>query len=156
MIEARWVRVSPCESIPPREGRSVTIGEREIAIFNLGPSTRLEAGPSTELGTSPSTELGASDEFLATDNQCPHKGGPLCDGILAGRAVVCPLHAWKINLDSGTIERPSGVAGGGVRTYPVRVDAGVVSVLIAPERDTRFTRASAETEKIQNCPSVHV
>jgi nitrite reductase (NADH) small subunit len=140
MNEARWVRVSPCESIPPREGRSVTIGEREIAIFNLGPSTA----------------LGASDQFLATDNQCPHKGGPLCDGILAGRAVVCPLHAWKINLDSGTIERPSGVAGGGVQTYPVRVDAGVVSVLIAPEGNTPFTRASGESEKIHICPSVEV
>jgi len=147
MNEARWVRVSPCESIPPREGRSVTIGEREIAIFNLGPSTALGAGPSTELG--------AGHEFLATDNQCPHKGGPLCDGILAGRAVVCPLHAWKINLDNGAIERPSGVAGG-VQTYPVRVDTGVVSVLIAPECNTPFTGASGETEKIQNCPSVHV
>ena len=130
MNEARWVRVSPCASIPPREGRPVRIGGREIAIFNLG------------------------DEFLATDNQCPHKSGPLCDGILAGRAVVCPLHAWKINLDSGTTERPSGVAGLGVQTYPVRVDAGVVSVLIAPECHTLFTGASEKTEKIQNCPTV--
>lgn len=138
MNEARWVRVSPCASIPPREGRSVMIGGREIAIFNLGPST----------------ELGAGGTFLATDNQCPHKSGPLCDGILAGRAVVCPLHGWKINLDSGTIERPSGVAGLGVQTYPVRVDAGVVSVLIAPECSTPFTRASEKAEKIQNCSTV--
>ena len=48
------------------------------------------------------------DRFLATDNQCPHKGGPLADGIVTGTSVVCPLHAWKINLEDGRVERPSG------------------------------------------------
>ena len=47
------------------------------------------------------------DRFLATDNRCPHKGGPLCDGIVAGDSVVCPLHAWKVRLDTGTVERPA-------------------------------------------------
>lgn len=132
MNGVRWIRVAACEAIPPREGRPVHIGDREIAIFNLGPST----------------PLGTSDVFLATDNQCPHKGGPLCDGILSGRAVVCPLHGWKINLETGAIERPGGVACEGVRTYPLRVEAGIVAVAV-PER-------AGEAEKFQNCHIVSV
>ena len=121
MIDSRWVHVARCELIPPREGRAVWIGDREIAIFNT------------------------ADGFLATDNQCPHKGGPLCDGIVTGRSVVCPLHAWKINLESGAVERP-GSAGACVRTYPVRIEDGIVAVL-APA-------GVSHTEKVQDCQIV--
>ena len=100
-----WVRVAPCDQIPPRQGRSVSIGDRELAIFNLG------------------------DRFFATDNRCPHKGGPLCDGIVTGVSAVCPLHAWKINLADGRVERPQG-AEHCVATYPVRVDEGVIVVSV--------------------------
>lgn len=64
MSEQRWIRVTPCGNVPPREGRAVRIAGREIAIFNLG------------------------DRFLATDNTCPYRRGPLCDGIVTGAAVV--------------------------------------------------------------------
>jgi nitrite reductase (NADH) small subunit len=101
MNEHRWVRVTRCENVPVREGRAVVVAGREIAIFNLG------------------------DRFMATDNQCPHKGGPLCDGIVAGDSVVCPLHAWKVRLDSGTVERPTS-NDACIATYPTRVDRGVV------------------------------
>jgi nitrite reductase (NADH) small subunit len=101
MNEHHWVRVTRCESVPLREGRAVTLAGREIAIFNLG------------------------DRFLATDNQCPHQGGPLCDGIVAGDSVVCPLHAWKVRLESGTVVRPA-CNEASVATYPTRVDDGVV------------------------------
>ena len=101
MIAHRWVRVTRCENVPLREGRAVRLAGREIAIFNLG------------------------DRFLATDNQCPHQGGPLCDGIVAGDSVVCPLHAWKVRLDSGTVERPASNAAC-IATYPTRVDDGIV------------------------------
>ena len=103
MTEPRWVRVTPCESIPLREGRAVTLAGREIAIFNLG------------------------DRFFATDNRCPHKSGPLCDGIVAGDAVVCPLHAWKVRLDTGEVERPAAQHDC-VATYPTRVEGGIVMV----------------------------
>jgi nitrite reductase (NADH) small subunit len=104
MNAQHWVRVTRCENVPLREGRAVTLGGREIAIFNLG------------------------DRFVATDNQCPHKAGPLCDGIVAGDSVVCPLHAWKVRLDSGTVERPAAPAANEacVTTYPTRVDEGIV------------------------------
>ena len=101
MNRHQWVRVTPCESIPLREGRAVTIGGRQIAIFNLG------------------------NRFLATDNQCPHRGGPLCDGIVAGDSVVCPLHAWKVRLDTGAVERPAA-QDTCVATYATRIDNGIV------------------------------
>jgi nitrite reductase (NADH) small subunit len=104
MTEHRWIRITACENIPVREGRSVQLAGREIAIFNLG------------------------DRFMATDNECPHKGGPLCDGIVTGTSVVCPLHAWKISLESGMVERPAGADAHCVSTYPVRVEDGVVVV----------------------------
>jgi nitrite reductase (NADH) small subunit len=106
MTESRWIRVTPLENIPAREGRSVEIGGREIAIFNLG------------------------DRLLATSNRCPHKGGPLCDGIVTGASVVCPLHAWKVSLESGSVERPAGEQDRCVETYPVRVDDGVIVVAV--------------------------
>lgn len=119
-MSATWIRIAPTGQIPPREGRAVLIGDREIALFNLGPSTALEAGPSTALG--------ASDQFLATDNQCPHKGGPLCDGIVTGSSVVCPLHAWKVNLETGQVERPSHGKDHCVATYRTRVEDGIVLI----------------------------
>ena len=125
MTTHRWVRIAASESIPPREGRAVLLGGRELAIFNLG------------------------DRFLATDNRCPHKGGPLCDGIVTGSSVVCPLHAWKINLANGSIERPAGAKDHCVATYPTRVDDGIVVVglpdTIVQARDAGETGVAAET-----------
>lgn len=120
MNDLQWIRVAPSDAVPPREGRSVHIGEHEIALFHVD-----------------------GDTFLATDNQCPHKGGPLCDGILSGRAVVCPLHGWKIDLETGAIARPERTGCEGVRTYPVRVEAGVVVVGVP--------NGGVEADKLQNC-----
>ena len=103
MIERRWVRVTACGNIPPREGRAARVGDREIAIFNMG------------------------DRFLALDNRCPHEGGPLCDGIVAGAAVVCPLHAWKVDLETGAVCRPVSERPC-VPTYATRVEDGLVLV----------------------------
>lgn len=103
MNNPRWVRIAPSDSIPPREGRAVIVGDLEIAIFNVG------------------------DRFLAVDNRCPHQGGPLADGIVSGGAVVCPLHAWKVDLASGCIDRPA-IAAACVRAYAARVEEGVILV----------------------------
>ncbi len=108
MRDGQWIRIASADSIPPREGRAVTIGGRDIAIFNLG------------------------DRFLAIDNQCPHKGGPLADGIVAGGAVVCPLHSWKVNLETGNVDRPSTIATC-IRSYTVRVHDGVVMLHLQVE-----------------------
>jgi nitrite reductase (NADH) small subunit len=104
MTARRWVRVTALENIPLREGRAVLLGDIEVALFNLG------------------------DRVLATHNRCPHQAGPLCDGIVTGETVVCPLHAWKVNLASGGVERPATGKDHCVETYPARIEDGVVIV----------------------------
>ena len=103
MNDCAWVRITAHNSIPLREGRAVMVAGREIAIFNLG------------------------DRVLAIDNRCPHRAGPLSDGIVTGTSVVCPLHGWKTNLCTGEVERPGGT-GSCVVAYPTRVDDGVVMI----------------------------
>jgi nitrite reductase (NADH) small subunit len=112
MSERRWVRVTACDNIPPREGRVAIMEDREIALFNLG------------------------DRFFAIDNRCPHQGGPLSDGIVTGASVVCPLHAWKVNLQTGAVERPAPTAAGTcVRVYATRIEDAIVLVELFPTTD---------------------
>ncbi len=111
-----WIRIARCRDIPLREGRAVRAGNREIAVFNLG------------------------DRFLAVDNRCPHKAGPLADGIISGATVVCPLHAWKLSLETGKgVTGPS--ASSCVETFRTRVEDGIVFLEMSAgvrkaERDT--------------------
>jgi nitrite reductase (NADH) small subunit len=119
MTKTTWVRIAPADQIPLREGRAVRLADRELALFNLGPSTA----------------LGAGEHFLAVDNQCPHQGGPLCDGIVTGTSVVCPLHAWKVDLTSGCVERPATATDHCVQTYPTRVEDGIVLIELPASAD---------------------
>ena len=125
MNERKWIRVTALANLPLREGRAIALGDHEIALFNLG------------------------DDVLATDNQCPHQGGPLCDGIVTGQSVVCPLHAWKVNLASGAVERPTHGKDHCVITYPTRIENGVVVVGL-PElrRDGLSLGTEAQSAKV--------
>ncbi|MEO7143501.1 MAG: nitrite reductase small subunit NirD [Bryobacteraceae bacterium] len=105
MAETTWTRITKTEDVPLREGRAVSLGGIEIAIFNLG------------------------DRFVAIENQCPHQGGPLCDGIVSGTTVVCPLHGWRFDLDTGCAVRASLPAC--VTTFPARVEDGIILVDVA-------------------------
>ncbi len=60
-----------------------------------------------------------SGGIFATQADCPHRGGPLADGVIAGRTVICPLHEFKFDLESG---EPRGNSCAKVKTYPVEVD----------------------------------
>lgn len=119
MKEAKmWIRIAHCDDIPLREGRAVVAGNREVAVFNLG------------------------DHFLAVGNRCPHKGGPLADGIVSGATVVCPLHAGKLSLETGKgLTGPS--ASSCVETFRTRVQQGVVFVEIS----NKITRAEEAVEE---------
>lgn len=101
-IETKWTRITHTGNIPPREGRSIALAGRNIAIFNL------------------------NGRFVTIENECPHQGGPLCDGIVSGTTVVCPLHGWRFDLDTGLAVRASLPSC--VTTFPTRVEDGVVLV----------------------------
>lgn len=96
----KWIPVAHVQDIPLREGRAVEALGHKIALFNLG------------------------GRFVAMEDRCPHRGGPLSDGIVAGGAVVCPLHSWKVCLASGAVKKPQAEAC--VETYSTRIEDGVV------------------------------
>ena len=99
-----WVRIGRVADVPYLEGRSVRVGDTRVAIF------RLAGG------------------WAAIDYACPHKGGPLSDGIVADHCVTCPLHGQRFSLLTG--ERRDA-DGEGVRTYEVRERDGYLELSLA-------------------------
>lgn len=89
-------RLAPVEAIPEGEGRAFDLGGRRVAVF------RLRGGA-----------------VAATDAECPHRGGPLADGLVGDGWVVCPLHSRRFALDGGDCDTP-GECGVGV--HPAWVD----------------------------------
>ena len=79
------LRVASLADVPVGEGRSLRVGARELALFRTG-----------------------EREVRAIAARCPHAGGPLADGIVAGGKVTCPLHAWKFDLTTGEGTSPGG------------------------------------------------
>lgn len=65
----------------------------------------------------------ADDQVFALEDRCPHKGGPLSEGIVHGRQVTCPLHAWVFDLATG---QALGADEGTVRTIAARTEGGRV------------------------------
>ena len=97
---SEWKKVVPLNEIPKLGSRVVRSADKEIAIFR--------------------TE---DDRVFALHNACPHKGGPLSQGIVYGDKVACPLHSWKISLVSGDAEEPDE---GHTACFAVKVEDGVV------------------------------
>lgn len=67
------------------------------------------------------------DRFKAVENRCPHKGGPLAEGIVSGEYVFCPLHDWKIGLKDGQVQAPDH---GCIQTYDVAVEGEDVYIVL--------------------------
>jgi len=101
MYVADWIDVGPLSAIPMRGARTVPVaGGDEIALFRTG-----------------------DNQVFALVNRCPHKHGPLSQGIVHGHAVACPLHNWRISLVTG---EALGEDKGCTPTIPVKVDGGRV------------------------------
>lgn len=80
---SRWIQVGRVDDIPKLGARIVESRQGDIAVFRT-----------------------AEDEIFALYDRCPHKGGPLSQGIVHGRAVACPLHNWTIDLNTGEVVGP--------------------------------------------------
>ena len=63
----------------------------------------------------------ADDQVFALDDRCPHKGGPLSEGIVHGTSVTCPLHNWVFDMATGMAQ---GADDGRINTYPVQIRTG--------------------------------
>jgi nitrite reductase (NADH) small subunit len=100
-----WCYAGHIDSIPLGEGRTVVVEGRRIAVFRS-----------------------RSGRLHATQAECPHRGGPLADGVVADSTVVCPLHEFKFDLETGS---PRGSSCQALKVYPVSVDAtGEIAVLL--------------------------
>ncbi|QFT97871.1 Naphthalene 1,2-dioxygenase system ferredoxin subunit [Roseovarius sp. THAF8] len=66
----------------------------------------------------------AENEVFATSNTCPHKAGPLSEGIVHGQSVTCPLHNWVFDLETGKAQGEDGE----IATYPLKVEDGRVLI----------------------------
>ena len=113
-------------------------GPMQAKWLDIGPTTQIEPGMAGTLPVEGGEEIAVfhtmRGEFYALVNKCPHKAGPLSQGIVNGDSVTCPLHNWKISLRSG---EASGDDAGCVPTIPVKVDAGRIYLLreaVVPRR----------------------
>ncbi|BBO99590.1 nitrite reductase small subunit NirD [Sulfuriferula nivalis] len=78
-----WKKICNVTDIPNLGARVVQTAQGDIAVFRTN-----------------------DDEVFALHDKCPHKGGPLSQGIVAGKTVTCPLHGWKIGLETGNVDAP--------------------------------------------------
>ena len=103
-----WLDIGALTDIPARGGRVVKTPRGCIAVFRA-----------------------FDDTVFALDDRCPHKGGPLSDGIVHGHKVTCPLHSLVIDLASGAAANPEE---GSVRTHEIRVAEGRILLAAAALR----------------------
>ena len=104
-----WLDIGPTDQIGPGNARTLPVrGGEEIAIFHT-----------------------LDNQFYALVNKCPHKQGPLSQGIVHGHSVTCPLHNWVIDLASG---EPTGADAGKActPTVPVLVEQGRIFIPVSP------------------------
>jgi nitrite reductase (NADH) small subunit len=95
--------LGPVDRIPLGQGRVYSVDGEDIAVF------RTRGG-----------------QVYAVQAACPHRAGPLADGLVGGTTLICPLHGWKFDLATG--EALFGECG--VKTYQVRIDGGEQIVLL--------------------------
>jgi nitrite reductase (NADH) small subunit len=81
------------------------------------------------------------------ENRCPHRGGPLADGIVSVTAgsitVTCPLHNWRVEVEGGRVVKPSGQEAACVRTFPAKVENGIITVSMVSETAGKEAQESA-------------
>ncbi|MQQ10085.1 nitrite reductase small subunit NirD [Epibacterium sp. SM1979] len=93
-----WIDIGALDAVPQRGARVIKTTFGCVAVFRT-----------------------AEDEVYALDNACPHKQGPLAEGIVHGKSVTCPLHNWVFDLETGQAQ---GADEGQVATYPAQVAEG--------------------------------
>lgn len=70
--------------------------------------------------------------FFASDNQCPHRGGPLGQGDIIGQEIICPWHLWGFEVASGVCTGNPDVS---IVTHEVRIEGNRILVKLAPARE---------------------
>lgn len=100
ITDAEWKLLCRIDDIPPLGSRVVKSPAGKLAVFRA-----------------------ADDEIFAVHDRCPHRGGPLSQGLVAGKTVTCPMHSWKIDLQTGEAVAPDK---GCTKSFRVKVEGGQV------------------------------
>jgi nitrite reductase (NADH) small subunit len=103
-MTGNWIEIGTIDDIPLRGARCVKTPLGKIGVFRT-----------------------AQNEVFAIEDHCPHRGGPLTQGIVHGKAVTCPLHNWVISLETGLA---LGADEGAVKTIPLRNIDGRLSIML--------------------------
>ncbi|HEX6828095.1 MAG TPA: non-heme iron oxygenase ferredoxin subunit [Burkholderiales bacterium] len=101
---ASWIDVAPASELAPGSHRVVDADGVQVAVFNV------------------------DGELLAVEDVCSHDGGDLAGGTVEGDVVVCPRHGARFCLRTGAVLGPPAYED--IRSFPVRVEAGVVQVRV--------------------------
>lgn len=99
-----WVDIGAVTDIPRRGARCVNTPAGKIGVFRT-----------------------MEDKIFAIEDHCPHKGGPLSQGIVHDASVTCPLHNWVISLETGEAQ---GADSGRVATIPVKIEDGRILMAV--------------------------
>lgn len=99
-----WIEVGSIDDIPKLGARVVNSSHGDIAVFRT-----------------------STNKVFALLDRCPHKGGPLSQGIVHGSSVTCPLHNWVLGLETGEAQGPDE---GCAQTFETRVENGLVYLAI--------------------------
>ena len=99
---SEWIEIGNVDDVPLRGSRVVTTDQGDIAIFKS-----------------------ADERIFALWDKCPHKGGPLSQGIVHGHSVTCPLHNWVVGLETGEVKGPDQ---GCARKVKVKVENNIVLI----------------------------
>ena len=99
-----FIEVARASELPVGRARAVTVGDRTVALYH--------------------TARG----FFATDNVCPHRGGPLAEGDLIGNEITCPWHLWSFDVATGLCPGNPEIA---VTTHEVRTDGERILVRLS-------------------------
>jgi 3-phenylpropionate/trans-cinnamate dioxygenase ferredoxin subunit len=97
-----FTKVATLSEIQPDKGKQIAVGNRKIALFNV------------------------DGKVFAIDDTCPHRGGPLHEGICANGEVTCPWHAARFDLATGSHLSPP--ARTGVQAFPVQIVGDEVQI----------------------------
>ena len=104
-IKKAWIEIGEIRDIPLRGSHCVSYGEKTIAVFRT-----------------------SENDIYALEDNCPHKNGPLSQGIVHDGCVTCPLHNWVISLETGQAQ---GADNGQTNTFPIKVQDQKILIQIS-------------------------
>ena len=108
MTSGEFIDIGNVNDLPVGRVRSVKVGDRTIALYHT------------------------ASGFFASDNRCPHRGGPLGEGDIIGEEIICPWHLWGFDIATGEC---TGIQDISIVTHEVKVEGGRILVRLAPARE---------------------